>query len=843
MRFVFLRLILHNRFVMLGCDHFSMNMLAQDIRIALRAFARNPGFTLAAVLSLAIGIGANTSIFSVANALLLRPLSYKDASRLVILWNRSPGLDILQDWFSTAQYLDVKNGHHGFDEVAIASGGNDNLTGEGEPERVGTIRASSNLFSMLGAQAAWGRLFLPDEDVTGRPATAVLSYGMWARRYGSDPRMLGKSITINGKTYEVVGVLPKSFSLPHEVLPTLYGPEQPDVFLPFPLGPRAAEVRTHEDYNILGKLKRGVSVAQAQAEMDTITGRLRRDYPESYPPNGGLTFGIVPLLEQVVGDVRRALLVLLSAVGFVLLIACANVANLLLSRAVARQQEIAVRAALGASRWRIIRQLLTESLLLGLCGGALGVILCLWSKNWIHALGIKSIPRLADIGIDGRVLLFTLLLSIFSGILFGLAPALRVSRIDLNTTLKDASRGSAGTSAVWGRGNNLRRLLVISELALSVVLLIGAGLLIRSFARLQDVAPGFNPNKVLTLELALNGHRYGDKQIIRNTYRQLWSAFEEIPGVAAAGGTTALPLSQAFAWTPITVEGRTPLLGEKFLNADARVVGGKYFQAMEIPLRSGRFFNEEDMDGKTPVVLVDEFMAGQLWPGQDAIGKRIHMVESQEPWLTVVGVVGRVKHESLDSDPRIAFYLAQTQYPVRAMTLVLRSQGDPSALSPAIKKELRGIDPDLPMYSVRTMNERVTESLARRKFSMFLLGLFAGFALALATIGIYGVMAYLVNQGTREIGIRMALGATQRQILKLVVFQGMTLTVSGVVVGLAAAFVFTRLMRSLLFGINAADPLTFCSISLLLTIVALLAIYIPAKRAARVDPMLCLRTE
>ncbi len=820
-----------------------MNMLAQDIRIALRAFARNPSFTLAAVLSLAIGIGANTSIFSVANALLLRPLPYKDASRLVILWNRSPGLDILQDWFSTAQYLDVKNGHHGFDEVAIASGGNDNLTGEGEPERVGTIRTSSNLFSMLGAQAAWGRLFLPDEDVTGRPATAVLSYGMWARRYGSDPRMLGKSITINGKTYEVVGVLPKSFSLPHEVLPTLYGPEQPDVFLPFPLGPKAAEVRTHEDYNILGKLKRGVSVAQAQAEMDTITARLRRDYPESYPPNGGLTFGIVPLLEQVVGDVRRALLVLLSAVGFVLLIACANVANLLLSRAVARQQEIAVRAALGASRWRIIRQLLTESLLLGLCGGALGVILCLWSMNWIHALGTKSIPRLADIGIDGRVLLFTLLLSILSGILFGLAPALRVSRIDLNTTLKDASRGSVGTSAVWGRGNNLRRLLVISELALSVVLLIGAGLLIRSFARLQDVAPGFNPNNVLTLELALNGHRYGDKQIIRNTYRQLWSAFEEIPGVAAAGGTTALPLSQAFAWTPITVEGRTPLLGEKFLNADARVVGGKYFQAMEIPLRSGRFFNEEDMDGKTPVVLVDEFMAGQLWPGQDAIGKRIHMVESQEPWLTVVGVVGRVKHESLDSDPRIAFYLAQTQYPVRAMTLVLRSQGDPSALSPAIKKELRGIDPDLPMYSVRTMNERVMESLARRKFSMFLLGLFAGFALALATIGIYGVMAYLVNQGTREIGIRMALGATQRQILKLVVFQGMTLTISGVVVGLAAAFVFTRLMRSLLFGINAADPLTFCSISLLLTIVALLAIYIPAKRAARVDPMLCLRAE
>jgi predicted permease len=822
-----------------------MNSLAQDIRIALRAFARNPGFTLAAVLSLAIGIGANTSIFSVANALLLRPLPYKDASRLVILWNRSPGLHILQDWFSTAQYLDIKNGHHGFEDVAIASGGNDNLTGEGEPERVGTVRVSSNLLPMLGAKPFAGRLFLPDEDAPDRPATTVLSYGMWARRYGSDPRILGKSITINGKTYEVVGILPKSFSLPHEVLPTLYGPEQPDVFLPFPLGPKATGIRTHEDYNILGKLKKGVTVAQAQAEMDTITARLRCDYPESYPPNGGLTFGIVPLLEQVVGDVRLALLILLGAVGFVLLIACANVANLFLSRAVARQQEIAIRAALGASRGRIIRQLLTESLLLGLCGGALGVILCVGGLNWIHVLGTKSVPRLADVGIDGRVLLFTLLLSVLSGILFGLAPALRVSRIDLNSALKDASRGSAGTSAVWGRGNNLRRLLVISELALSVVLLIGAGLLMRSFSRLQNVAPGFNPKSVLTFELALNGQRYGDKQTIWNTYRQLWGELGQTPGVTGAGGITALPLSQAFAWTPIIIEGRTPLPGEKFLNADARVAGGQYFQAMEIPLRSGRFFSEEDNAGRPAVVIVDEFMAEQLWPGQDAVGKRIHMVESKEPWLTIVGVVGRVKHESLDSDPRIAFYLPQTQYPSRAMTLVVRGQGggDPSALSPAVKKVLRGIDPDLPMYSVRTMSERVAESLARRRFSMFLLSLFAAFALALATIGIYGVMAYLVNQGTREIGIRMALGATQREILRLVVLQGMRLAVSGVGIGLAAALVFTRLMRSLLFGVNASDPATFGAISVLLTVVALLATYVPAKRAARVDPIVCLRAE
>jgi predicted permease len=820
-----------------------MNSLAQDIRIAFRAFARNPGFALAAILSLAIGIGANTSIFSVANALLLRPLPYKDANRLVILWNRSPGLDILQDWFSTAQYLDIKNGHHGFEEVAIASGANDDLTGEGEPERVGTMRVSSNLLPMLGARAALGRLFLSDEDVPGRSPTAVLSYGMWAHRYGRDPRMLGKSITINGQSYEVVGILPQSFSLPREVLPTLYGPEQPDVFLPFPLGPKAAGIRTNEDYNILGELEPGVSVTQAQAEMDTLTARLRRDYPESYPPNGGLTFGIVPLLEQVVGDIRPALLVLLMAVGFVLLIACANVANLLLSRAVARQQEIAVRSALGASRGRIIRQLLTESMLLSLTGGAVGVILCLWSVRWIHVLGTKSIPRLADVGIDGRVLLFTFLLSVFSGILFGLAPALRVSRIDLNTTLKDASRGSAGSSAVWGRGNNLRRLLVVSELALSVVLLIGAGLLIRSFGRLEKVSPGFNPQNVLTFELALNGRRYADRQIRLSTYHELWNRLDQIPGVTSSGGITALPLSQSFAWTPITVEGRTPLQGEKFLNADARVVGGRYFQAMEIPLRGGRFFNDGDVAGKTPAVIVDEFMAQQLWPGQDAVGKRIHMVESDEPWLTVVGVIGRVKHESLDSEPRIAFYLPQTQYPSRAMTLVLRSRSDPSTVSTAVKKELRSVDPDLPMYSVRSMEERVDGSLAGRRFSMLLLGLFAGVALALATIGIYGVMAYLVNQGTREIGIRMALGATQREILRLVVLQGMTLAVSGVAIGLAAAFVFARLMRSLLFGVSASDPITFGAISVLLLFVALLATCIPATAAARVDPILCLRAE
>jgi len=822
-----------------------MNTLAHDIRYALRAFAKNPGFTLAAVLSLAIGIGANTSIFSVANALLLRPLPYKDANRLVILWNRSPGLNITEDWFSPAQYLDIKNGHHGFEQVAIAIGGNYNLTGEREPERVGVTRVSSNLLPMLGVSAERGRLFVPGEDSPGAAATAVLTDGMWARRYGRDPEMIGKSITINGQPYEVVGILPQRFALPREVLPLLDGTEQADIFLPLPLAPNAAQIRTNEDYNLVGKLKPGVSVVQAQAELDTITARLRRDYPENYPPNGGLTFSIVPLLEQVVGNVRPALLVLLGSVGLVLLIACANVANLQLSRAVARQQEIAVRTALGASRWRIIRQLLTESVLLALGGGALGMLMCLWSMQWMHVLGTKSIPRLQDVGIDSRVLLFTVLLSVCSGILFGLAPALRVSRLDLNATLKDASRGSAGTSAVWGHGNNVRRLLVVSELALSVVLLIGAGLLIRSFVRLQNVSPGFNAQNVLTFDLTMTGRKYGDKQAILNTYRQLWDRLEHVPGVSASGGVTSLPLSQAYAWTPITVEGRTPLPGEKFLNADERVVGGHYFEAMGIPLRRGRLFNEQDDASKPRVVLVDEYMAEQVWSGQDPIGKRIHIVElkSDDPWQTVVGVVGRVKQDTLDSDPRIAFYLPQTQYPTRAMTVALRSGNDPSGVLSAVKNELRKLDADLPMYYVRTMQQRVDESLARRRFSMLLLAVFAGVALALATIGIYGVMAYLVNQGTREIGIRVALGATRRNIVSLVVRQGMALALSGVAIGLAGAVMLTRLIRSLLFGVEATDPVTFVGIALLLGLVALLASYIPARRASRVDPLVALRYE
>ncbi len=822
-----------------------MNTLAQDLRYAFRVFAKNPGFTLAAVLSLAIGIGANTSIFSIMNALLLRPLPYKDADQLVILWNRSPGLNITEDWFSTAQYFDIKNEHHGFEQVAIAIGGNENLTGQGEPERVGTIRVSSNLLPMLGLRAASGRLFVADEDSPGHPATALLSYGMWARHYGSDPHMIGKSITVNGTPYQVVGIMPEDFSLPREVMPTLDGAEQADILLPLPLPADASRNRDHEDYNIIGKLKPGVSIKQAQAEMDTISSHLRRDYPETYPPNGGLTFGIVPLLEQVVGDVRRTLYVLLGAVAFVLLIACANVANLLLSRAVARQKEIAIRTAMGANRIRIARQLLTESILLALSGGLLGVLFSYWSLHWIHILGPKSVPRLNAISINRETLIFTFLLSLLSGILFGFAPALRASLLNLHATLKDAGRGSAGTSSMWGHGNNLRRLLVISELALCVMLLIGAGLLIRSFARLQDVQPGFNPRNVLTLELTMSGRKYDDRQAVLATYHQLFERLERLPGVTAAGAVTALPLSEMFAWGPITVEGRVLPPGENFINADERMVNGHYFQAMEIPLVQGRLFNDQDTATSPPVLIIDDYMAQQLWPNQDPVGKRIHFggVTAKAPWVTVVGIVGRIKQYTLDSDSRIAFYLPQTQHVARAMNVVVRSGIDSTALVSAVKQEIHGLDGDLPLYNVRTMTERVDESLARRRFSMLLLVVFACLALVLATIGVYGVMAYLVSQGTREIGIRMALGATPEGILSLVVRKGMILALSGVAIGLAGAFALTRLMQSLLFGVDATDPLTFVAISGLLTLIALIASYIPAQRAARIDPAVSLRYE
>jgi putative ABC transport system permease protein len=626
-------------------------------------------------------------------------------------------------------------------------------------------------------------------------------------------------------------------------MPTLGRASDAEILLPLSLGPDAHTTRNREDYNILARLKPGVAIGQAQAELDAITARLRRDHPDFYPPNGGLTFSVVLLQEQVVGNVRRSLVVLLAAVGFVLLIACANVANLLLSRALARRREIAVRIALGASRQRIVRQLLTESVLLALMGGALGLLLSLWSVSWIKTLGSAGIPRLHEIAIDAPVLLFTLALSIVSAIVFGLVPAMRAADFDLNEDLKEGTRG--GTSGA--RSQRMRRMLVVAELALSVMLLVAAGLLIRSFARLQQVAPGFNARQVLTLELTMTGRKYGDVHAVLETYRRLWERLARLPGVIASGGVSALPLSQMMAWGPITVEGRVPPAGEKFINADQRIVAGDYFRAMEIPLKRGRLFNEQDTPTNPRVVIVDERMAEQLWPDADPIGKRIRTggidANPNGPWITVVGVVGRIKQDALDSDSRIAMYLAHTQYGSRAMNVVLRSGADPAGLAAAVRQEIRELDPDLPVYNVRTMTDRVDESLARRRFSMLLLSVFAALASGLAAIGIYGVVAYFVSQGTRELGIRMALGATPGGIRALVVRQALVIVATGVAVGVAGALTVARLMRSLLFGIGVADPITFASIPVLLALIALGASDVPARRAAGIDPMLALRHE
>jgi predicted permease len=832
-----------------------MSSFLQDLRFGARTIRQSPGFAAAAVLSLALGIGATTAVFSVTSALLLTPLPYPDADRLVILWNRSPGLNITEDWFSKAQYYDILRGHSGFEELGIAIGANFTVTGDGEPERVGTISLSANVLPLLGATPHAGQLFTPDDNVASPPPTqnqpvgrvgkAVLSYGTWARRYGGDRAVVGRTLTLNGQPYEIVGVLPQSFSLPREVMPTLGVVADGEVYLPLPLAASDANVRTAEDYNIVGRLKRGVTIDQAQAEMDGITARLRRDFPAVYPPNGGLTFSIVPLLEQVVGNVRRPLVILFVSVACVLLIACANVANLLLARALAREREMSVRVALGAGRGRLVRQLLTESVLLGVAGGALGILLAVLSVRWLHAFQPADVPRLGDIAVNLPVLAFTVAISIGAGILFGLAPALGMLRGSAAPLATLNARGTSGTGAVWSRGHRLRRLLVVAELALAVILLIGAGLLIRSFARVQQIAPGFNPANIVSFELTMPPRKYPNADAVINAYRSVWDKLAVVPGVTSAGGATTLPLSQFFAWGPITIDGRTPAPGEGFINADQRTATAKYFETMGIPLVKGRYFTEADTRDQPRVVIIDHHLARTLFPGEEPLGRRLKFgdASSQSPWETIVGVVGDVKQYALDADSRIALYRPHTQSPSRSLYVVLKSERDAAALTPNVVSAIRAHDPDVPVYRVRTMTQRVDESLARRRFSMTLLSAFATLALVLAAVGIYGVMAYLVRQGAREVGIRIALGATPRAIVGLVIRQGLIVTLAGLAIGLAGAWALTRVMRSLLFEVEATDPLTFAAIAVLLGATAIAACYLPPRRAARIDPLVSLRAE
>lgn len=813
-----------------------MQKLWYDLTYGVRMLMKNPRFTAAAVLSLAIGIGANTAIFSVTNALLLRPLPYKDAERLVILWNRSPGLNVEQDWFSPGQYLDIKAENQVFENVAATIDSSFNLTGQGVAERIEGARVSSSLFTVLGAQPILGRVFTADEDEQGKPTTAILSYSFWQRHFAGDPNVVGKTLSLNGNSVDIVGVMPRDFTLNKEVMPTVNKISNAEILLSLPMGWGKRTTRTNEDYNIFGRMKAGVAFAQAQADVDRIVSGMKQQYPENYPPSSGFMISVVPLLQQVVGEVRRPLLILLGAVGFVLLIACANVANLQLARAAVRQREIAIRAAVGAGRRRIIRQLLTESILLSLIGGVLGLLLTFVGLKLLIRLGPNTLPRLNEIAIDARVLAFTFVVSLITGVVFGLAPALRSSRVDLNGVLKDSGRTT-------GAGHNrARNAFVVVQVALSLVLLIGAGLLARSYNHIQNANPGFNPQSVLSFRLSLPNSKYKGPAVT-NFYKQLTDRVKSLPGVESVGTSYSLPMSSvAFAWGPITIEGYVPKNSADFIMSNERFVSPGYFAAMGVPLVKGRLFDERDVKDAQQTVIVNENLAERFWPNQDPIGKRLERGD-KEPWRTVVGVVRDTKEFSFDNEPPISIYHPHEQFPIGTMFMVVRSSTPTSVLTPAITKELRALDPELPAFEFKTMEQRLSDTLSRRRFSTFLLGTFSLVALVLAAIGIYGVMAYSVTQRTQEIGIRMALGAEPGKIMVMIVRHSLVLVVVGIVLGLVGAFSLTRVMQSLLFRVSATDTLTFVAPPLILGAIALLASYFPARRAARVDPTMALRSE
>ena len=813
-----------------------MHAFVQDFRYAIRMLRKNLGLTFVIIASLAVGIGANSAIFSVVDALLLRPLPYPHPDRLAAIWLHSPAIGILQDWPSPGQYLDLQHENHSFEQMAIAQSRPYVLSGLDQPERVEVLNTQSSLLTMFGAKTLLGRTFLPEEDAPGKPSVAILSYAVWQRLFSSDPSIIGKTIALDAKPYAVAGVLQRNFLLNNEVVPSEGPMDKVDILLPLPLGPDAAQRRGDENYNIIVRLKPGVTLQQAQADVDIMAARIREK------DKRGCSFGmhIIGLQEQIVGDVRRALLVLLGSVALVLLIACANVANLLLARAAGRQKEVAIRTALGAGWQRLARQLLTESILLGLLGGAAGLVVANASLSIVRTMNPGNIPRLEDIAVNGSVIAFTFGVSLVTGILFGLAPVWRAIKVDLNSSLKSGGRSGNTDGGLYLKRHRLRGLLVVSELALSLMLLIGAGLLLRSFVHLQSVAPGFTTDHVLTMQMAITGPKYHEQKNTASFYREIESRVAHLPGVIAHGTVTALPLTGSVGWGGISVEGYTPPPGQE-LQVDKRIASADYFHAMQVPLIAGRYFSEQDAMDKPENVIIEETFAKRFWPGGDAVGK--HLWDDPKKPYTIVGVVGVVKQYDLGTNGKIAMYFSEQQETPHASFLVVRTSSDEAGLATAIASEIHAVDPAVVVYGIRTMQDRLYHSLARQRFSSTMLGAFAAFALLLAAVGLYGVMSYLVTQSTRDIGILVAMGARPGNILSLVVRQGMQLTVIGIVAGLIGTAALTRVIASLLFGVSATDFLTFMGVPALLAVVAFAATAIPAWRATTVDPIVALRDE
>ena len=807
---------------------FALETLLIDLRYGARSLLKHPGFTLTAVVALALGIGANTAIFSVINGVLLRSLDYANANRVVTVWERFAKDPDHRNVVAPADFLDWQKRSRSFDKIAAVWDSRANFTGSGEPIEVQAQLVSASFFPTLGVQPLIGRWFTEDEDRPGGTLVAILSYRLWQERFGGNNEVLGQQVTISGRSYTIVGVMPPGFHFLNE---------QVRVWRPIAFDPAQDYRKTGGRFlRCVARLAPGVTLEQAQAELSGIAQQIAQQYPDY---NSGWGVSLVPIREQIVGDVRPVLLVLLAAVAFVLLIACANVANLLLARAASRQREFALRAALGASRGRLVRQLLTESVLLALCGGLIGVELAYWGVQLLVALGPDSIPRLRGISIDPRVLIFTFVVSLLTGLAFGLVPAVQASRADVNDALKEGSRGSTG-----GR-SALRNVFIVAEVSLALVLLVGAGLMVRSFIHLHGVKTGFETDHVLTMRIQLPGAKYRDDQQRVAFFKQAQERISALPGVKLIGAINFLPLNGLASSTSFHIAGQPPVAPEQAPGTEVRVISGPYFAAMGIPLIKGRAFDEHD-GASSRVVVVNETFARRFFPNEDAIGKRVEInwgPVGQPPLDEIVGIVGDIREAALQRDPNPAIYWPMMREPYPFMNLIVRSTVDPMRLAASIQREIRGIDPDQPVAEVRTLDAVVAKSIARPRFDTLLLGIFAAVALVLASVGLYGVMNYSATQRTHEIGIRMALGASRSDILRLVVGNGMLLTLIGIGIGLAGALALTRTMQTFLFGISASDLLTFAGVPTLLALVALFATLIPARKATRVDPTVALRCE